>query len=95
MKIFFSFKGTSGISKQMAEYIQNSSHKVILSMQFIRKKFWSSWEILCDTEKVILPNNWLDDNARVHCKFSVNYRPQILGKFSILLGLNLNELQSF
>lgn len=39
MKIFFSFKGTSGISKQMAEYIQNSSHKVILSMQFIRKKF--------------------------------------------------------
>lgn len=46
-------------------------------------------------KKVILPNNWLTDNAPVHFKFSVNYGPQILGKFPILLGVNLNELQKF
>lgn len=42
-----------------------------------------------------MPNNWLNNNAPAHCKFSDNYGPQIIGRFPTLLGLNLKELQKF
>ena len=44
-------------------------------------------------KNVILPNNWFNDKVPAYCKFSVNYAPQVLDRFPILLGLNQNELQ--
>ena len=40
-----------------------------------------------------MPNNWFNDKVPAYCKFSVNYAPQVLDRFPILLGLNQNELQ--
>lgn len=48
----------------MAVSMQNSSHKVILSIQFIKEKF-----SVIQKKNVILSPNWLDINALLTVNF--------------------------